>query len=99
MRIHLRDLKARLTTINERQGGVLPGVGQAALVFRCPICRNHSCVVPYGPVQKPAPPLGRHTWKHVSGDTIDNITLTPSYRIMTGCKLHGFVRNGHWEGC
>ena len=35
-------------------------------------------------------------WRHTSGDTLEDITLLPSY--VCG-EVHGFIREGHWVPC
>lgn len=44
---------------------------------------------------------GQNVWDHVSGSTIDDLTLAPSYwcRAPESHQLHCFIRNGHLELC
>lgn len=85
-------LEAELRTMTE-SGETLP-----ALSMCCPACGFHRVMIPYAP-QRRALSNSHPVWKHVSGDTLDTITLTPSYRLLSGCKLHGWVRNGTWVHC
>ena len=42
---------------------------------------------------------GRPVRWNASGSTIEDLTLTPSILILSGCKWHGFVTNGETTGC
>ena len=77
-----------------------------ALWFDCPLnCDpkyGHRHVIPFefGKSQHGKRPQIGNVWGHVSGDTIENITLAPSYLSETAgkvkrCRLHIFVRNGN----
>ncbi len=39
------------------------------------------------------PPLDSTTWKR-TGDTFETLTLAPSVHRLSGCKWHGFIRDG-----
>ena len=30
---------------------------------------------------------------------VADITVEPSYALTSGCRLHGWVRDGHWVSC
>lgn len=98
----LRELEGELTTTDFGAGVVLPCV-----LFVCPVCEDrHSHLIPYGPVSEmvvvpDGPSKGRKVlvWKHDSGDSIDDITLSPSYLVRGACNVHGFVRGGRWSSC
>lgn len=93
----LRELDGELTNINYGDGVVIPCV-----MFTCPSCSDgHSHVIPYGP-ESIRFEVGKRSvlvWKHESGSTIDDITLSPSYLVQGACNVHGFVQNGHWVSC
>lgn len=74
-------------------GGSMP-----SLWFYCPVCGDHYHVVHYRPEGGTDPKLG-HVWTHVSGSTLEDLTLSPSYlatcpRGEQTCRLHIFVKNG-----
>lgn len=113
----LRDLDGKVTTIDYGQGLKLPCV-----TFVCPICDGqdgracHYNVIPYSdqPFHEVPRPGGGvvKLWQRISGSTLDDLTLAPSYHL-TGryideqgvehtvptCGLHGFVQNGQWVPC
>jgi hypothetical protein len=99
----LRDIEGALTTIDYGGGLVLPCV-----MWVCPECsargdaHSHSHLMPYGPALTRIP-HGDGTilvWKHESGSTIDDITLSPSYLVRgQSCNVHGFVQSGRWVPC
>lgn len=78
----------------------------ALLVEHCAPCalagKDHSHMIPFsihGPSVVDNGERGTiRVWRHVSGTTIDDITLAPSY-LVQGCGVHGFVRQGRWEPC
>ena len=78
-----------------------PFLNEHQIRFTCPACcddqgRGHMVGVPYGPSGIPYE-VGGPVWEHVSGSTIDDITLSPSINCDTptsGCTFHGWVRNG-----
>jgi len=86
--IPLTDLEGELATISygdERHQCVM---------FTCPhpTC-NHSHVVPYSSEGGKT----RHTrvWKRISGKTIEDITLAPSYLAKCGrCIVHCMIQKG-----
>lgn len=89
--IPLRDLDADITRHTHEDGAQT-----MAVWFECPVCRDHYVMIPYADTKAPG------VWACTAGSTIDDLTLTPSYRIVNdpnGCRLHGFVRDGHWENC
>lgn len=93
----LRELGGELRTIDYGHGVVLPCV-----TWACPTCPDgHSHMMPYGPQSETIQAGDRRVlvWKHESGATIDDLTLSPSYLVRGACETHGFVRNGQWEPC
>lgn len=74
----------------------------AILCESCPVCRgtddDHAIIIPFSD-KGGRFPNGQPIWRRVSGRRTHDITLTPSYQLTSGCKLHGFVREGHWRGC
>ena len=77
-----------------------PNRDKIGVVFNCPCgCKDYIGVMFSNPFDgKPAFPNGGPKWK-VEGDNFDNMTLSPSIRKLSGCKWHGFVRNGNIETC
>jgi hypothetical protein len=89
----LREMEAELGSVKDADGGSWP-----VLWFQCPRCNAHRCMVPYSPTGTEKPRGIHLVWKHVSGTTIEDITLSPSFLVVQPCGLHGWVRNGHWHG-
>lgn len=96
----LRELDADLTRMNYGGGNVL-----TMLVFECPsprCARNHSQGIPYSDApfhEVPGPDRPIKVWQRVSGSTIDDITLSPSFVVMSCDGLHGHVVSGQWVPC
>ncbi len=74
-----------------------------AICFACPKCQSgHWCIIPYGNEQIMAKKIGggkMPIWKKINGESIDDITVSPSFNIVPGCGLHGYVINGKWKWC
>lgn len=99
----LRDLNAELTTTD--YGG---GVRVQMLMFECP---NPRCACdhwqgiphsdePFHEIDDPSDPTRKiKLWQRVSGSTIDDITMTPSFVVQSCDGLHGWIRNGEWVPC
>ena len=96
MKTPLRELGGEIRSVD-----LGDGVSRSAVWFTCPVCTGvvagHYHIVPFGPEATRV--NGSLVWKHESGTTIDDITLSPSYLVYTCNNLHGFVQNGHWVGC
>jgi hypothetical protein len=97
--VPLTDLDAFIFDAN------LGGTTYKVLWFLCPLpgC-NHGCGIPFSdrplhdvvtdPNADP-PQLGiRKVWKRVSGRTVSDITLSPSYWLKSSCGLHVNVSTG-----
>lgn len=85
----LRELDAAFMVLDEQ------GISQPVLVFICPACTDgHSIMV--GWTEPSIYPSGA-VWKK-TGDTVDDITITPSINCDVGpdssCRFHGWVTNG-----
>lgn len=94
-KIPLVELDGELTTVKM-------GERHTAIIFRCPVCGEHSHLVPYSPTG------GRtqhaNVWRHTAGSTIEDITVEPSYMARADlsrragekrrCRLHCFIRDG-----
>lgn len=94
MAIPLKDLDAEIRNI--RYQGSEERV--LTLWFKCPKpgCK-HLCQVPFGESLFDLPD-GRPAWKRVSGSTIEDLTLHPSYHLPNEpCGLHGWIRDGAWH--
>ena len=72
------------------------------VTFRCPICGDHSHVVPFRP--EGGKSKAGLVWTHVSGSTVDDLTISPSYLsrcdrgdIGKTCRLHIFIKGGQMQ--
>lgn len=91
----LRELDGELTTINYGEGIVL-----SAVIFVCPTCANrHSHLIPFSDEPFHEVQGKIKVWQRVKGSTIDDITLTPSYLVVSCGCFHGYVRDGQWVEC
>lgn len=101
MNTALRELGAELKTVDYGCGVRLP-----VLRFDCPdpACgmAPHSHVMPYSDAGTEA----RHetgqtilVWQRMSGSNVDDITLSPSFRVSGACEIHGHVVAGQWVPC
>jgi hypothetical protein len=90
----LRDLNATIDTYK-----ISDGQSYQSIFMDCPLpdC-GHSILIPFSDEGKNTS-TGEAVWTRTSGSTIDDITLSPSYRLMSNCCLHGWVRNGTWVSC
>ncbi len=106
----LRDLDARF--VGAGGDGVFNADGTPAkerhgvgLSFKCPCGGEHheydQVFVAFANPLDGGPPFGNGPKWQRTGDTIDDITLSPSIQRMDpgGCRWHGFVRNGATETC
>ena len=107
--MRLADLDAGFVGPYADAAGAASGTA-TGLQFRCPKCRETRIVVPIDPPIGPGPvdpSLNARgiLWRR-TGDTVENITLTPSIdsKDVNGgydglprveCHWHGFVQNGH----
>jgi hypothetical protein len=83
-----------LSTLDaELHRSTTPGVQH--LWFHCPKCGQHRCMIPFSDAgsSDPESPV----WRRVSGSTVEDLTLEPSYLVVGLCGLHGFVRAGRFE--
>ena len=94
----LTELEGKLTKFSTPDGREFD-----AISFACPICESaHWCAVPFSDEQiMYKSPNGVLTpiWKRNSGDSIENITLSPSFHLSRGCGLHGYIVDGKWRNC
>lgn len=110
----LRELEGEITTVHwPGRGWWDPGVRLLAVMFVCPVCpgphAGHAHVIPYAdePFHELPDPRCRpggisraiKVWQRVSGSTVDDITLAPSYLVPSCGGFHGYVRAGRWEDC
>ena len=98
----LRQLAAEIRMITFKEKG--KSDFKCTCVFmNCPACGaapkpGHSIMVPYCKGGGDLPD-GMPVWQHISGTTIDDLTLSPSYHLRKAdgyCGLHGFIKNGTW---
>jgi hypothetical protein len=61
--------------------------------FCCPRCGNHQVMVWFRDRGVPEEAAPRARWQ-VDGTSLENLTLSPSINILSGCKWHGWVRGG-----
>lgn len=85
----LRELDGRILSLADRQ------TRNDLLYFICPVCPNgHGIMVTWVP---PSIHIGGAIWSK-AGETVDDITITPSINCDVGpdssCKFHGWVTNG-----
>lgn len=94
--VPLSSLDAEIRTVEAPGGRSVP-----ALWFRCPLCpdhpdhpdRSHWRIVPYRP--EGGKIGGMLVWKHEAGETVEDLTLSPSYLAENAsCRLHAFIRGG-----
>lgn len=69
------------------------------LFFECPIDKSHGILIA---LNKPYQDLNEGRFWNSTGDSIENITLSPSVDCTkkkdgtpSGCHFHGFVSNGN----
>lgn len=82
------------------------GIG---LSFDCPIhdegrglARRCRLYVPVDPPLDGGPVFDERGWKRSGGEAFDEVTLSPSIRMLggeDGCRWHGFIRGGRFETC
>jgi hypothetical protein len=98
-RIALKDLEGEIGKIRLSEGGELD-----CLWFLCPTCSQtdphpHSCMMAFSDTGGQRTSAGP-TWKKVSGSTVEDLTLSPSFLLKAPlCGLHGWVREGYWVFC
>lgn len=74
--------------------------GAQALWMYCPCGEGHHILVPFADRQLPPEfgPMARDGKSHprwqVSGDSLENLTLTPSVDVGTTSCWHGYITNG-----
>ncbi len=61
-----------------------------ALSFDCPCGCDSPCCIHFANPLDGGPPYSGHTWKR-TGDTFENLVLSPSIRRVGGCAWHGFI--------
>lgn len=77
-----------------------------AIMFLCPKCftanggavGTHSVLVSFAGRNMPEDADRNPCWT-LSGQSVDNLTLTPSILFHDGCKWHGFVTTGAIVTC
>lgn len=79
---------------------LLPSFEKAeGIHFLCPLCGNHRVICSFAD-RNLKPHQGTHNkkgepvrWK-VTGNTFENLSLSPSILLESGCNWHGFIING-----
>lgn len=76
------------------------GLTEEDVWFRCPVCKDkpeeenrivrHSIYVPFKSYNN------KPYWSR-TGDSIENLSVTPSIKVLKGCGFHGFITNGNIE--
>lgn len=61
--------------------------GGTALYFLCPCKGHHLCL----PLQSSDHKV---KWTHAGGEFFDSVTITPSVRVLDGCKAHFNITDG-----
>ncbi len=94
--VPLRELSAKLVHSTTEGWREVDAMADAdGVIFDCPGCREHSVLVffedaPANPF--PANPGGKR-WQH-TGTGLDDLTTTPSIHLLSGCRWHGWLRDG-----
>lgn len=75
------------------------------LWIHCPVCKDkpekeneivrHPIYIPFAKVMKSG--FKNKTGWNKTGDSIENLSVTPSVRVLEGCGFHGFITNGNVE--
>lgn len=86
------------TGVRSADGTPVPRREGVLLAFDCPKCgregERHGGILCYlDPAMDGGPAVSSHNWQR-TGDSIDNLTLSPSILVLSGCGWHGFIRNG-----
>jgi hypothetical protein len=88
--------------ITDKDGKPVPYREKIGISFNCPRCSDsHRVVIEFSnpPDRLASPRSDGHTWNR-SGDTFDNLTLTPSIASLSpDCGAHFFVTNGEIVSC
>ena len=72
----------------------VPARHGVAISFDCPCgCEYPLCVMFANPIDGGEPIRDRTTWQR-TGETFEDLTLTPSILRVGGCVWHGFITNG-----
>ena len=96
MAIPLSDLDAKLVHTTTDGSQDVDALADAdGVMFDCPKCRDHKIGVlftaaPQGVAWDPS--RGKR-WT-AEGTSLQDLTLSPSILLLSGCQWHGFVRNG-----
>jgi hypothetical protein len=100
----LRDLDGDLVQIIENGNIARESATANAVFFECPCGDGHVNLIAFEPTIGGATParsgLSRKggTWRRESGETVDDLTLSPSIAVRSrpdGSECwHGFIRNG-----
>lgn len=70
------------------------------LLFECPIHEGCYLGIPVDPaLDGQPPPQGEKAWARTGGEDFGTVTLSPSIRILSDCRWHGFIRAGRFETC
>lgn len=103
----------RLTTLNPKfLGAGGPGISNAdgspapkrhgvGIIMDCPCGdadEGHQLYVPFKNPIDGGTSVEPRGWDR-TGDTFDTLTLSPSILRTTGCKWHGWIRNGEVTSC
>lgn len=88
--------------VYDKDGNPVPERHGVGIVFDCP-CGNSECPALYVGFSNPkdgGPPLEgpQPKWSR-SGDTFEDISLTPSILRTSHCGWHGYVTNGQITNC
>lgn len=91
----LRELSGEIVDVTPT--GIRRG-GSSAVLFECPCGGGHKLCIPFSPTIGGAPPSPGPQWTRVSGETVDDLTLSPSLAISSGPSgqecWHGWMRGG-----
>jgi len=82
--------------VSDAQGNPVPYRAGVGVAFMCPCgCRELMGIFFKNPIDggQPVDDNDRNLWQR-QGDTIENLTLTPSILRRSDCGWHGFITNG-----
>lgn len=87
--------------MTDKDGNPVPYRHGVGVIFTCP-CGTHKpddfdveVFVQFTPtLDGTLNELQGHSWKRESGDTFENLTLSPSILRLNNCRWHGFITNG-----
>lgn len=84
----------RLTELEPRWATTSKGGGRAGVTFLCPHCKEQRLAVFFSNPLDGAPPHDGRTWQR-SGESFEDMTLSPSVDASASGHWHGFITSGN----